>query len=126
MVNQKINRLTVIEAPKKQEEKNNPEEVPKESDFKEIFDSKLKDLKISGHAAKRLKERNLEMDPVEYLKLKEAVSQLKKKGGNDSLVITGKAAYIIDVKNKTIVTAMDKENMENNVFTKIDSTMVIN
>ncbi|MFI5391137.1 MAG: TIGR02530 family flagellar biosynthesis protein [Bacteriovoracales bacterium] len=126
MVNQKINRLTVIEAPKKQEEKNNPEELPKESDFKEIFDSKLKDLKISGHAAKRLKERNLEMDPVEYLKLKEAVSQLKKKGGNDSLVITGKAAYIIDVKNKTIVTAMDKENMENNVFTKIDSTMVIN
>jgi flagellar operon protein len=126
MVNQKINRLTVIEAPKKQEEKNNPEEIPKESDFKEIFDSKLKDLKISGHAAKRLKERNLEMDPVEYLKLKEAVSQLKKKGGNDSLVITGKAAYIIDVKNKTIVTAMDKENMENNVFTKIDSTMVIN
>src|SRR5207342_1606197 len=111
--------LTVIEAPKKQEEKNNPEELPKESDFKEIFDSKLKDLKISGHAAKRLKERNLEMDQVEYLKLKEAVSQRKKKGGNDSLVITGKAAYIIDVKNKTIVTAMDKENMENNVFTKI-------
>ena len=126
MVNQKINRLTVIEAPKKQEEKSNLEEIPKESDFKEIFDSKLKDLKISGHAAKRLKERNLEMDPVEYLKLKEAVSQLKKKGGNDSLVITGKAAYIIDIKNKTIVTAMDKENMENNVFTKIDSTMVIN
>jgi flagellar operon protein len=58
--------------------------------------------------------------------LKEAVLELKKKGGNDSLVITGKAAYIIDVKNKTIVTAMDREKMENNVFTKIDSTMVIN
>ncbi len=124
MVNQKVNRLSVNELPKNQELKKSPDET--EEGFKEIFDSKLKDLKISGHAAKRLKERNLEMDTKEYLKLKDAVTQLRKKGGNDSLVITGKAAYIIDVKNKTIVTAMDKDNMENNVFTKIDSTIVIN
>ena len=126
MVNGKLDHLSANKPLGTQELKSelkNPEAV---SDFKEIFDDELKDLKISGHASKRLKERNLEMDSAEYLKLREAVSQLRKKGGNDSLVITGKAAYIIDVKNQTIVTAMDKENMENNVFTKIDSTMVIN
>jgi len=126
MVNGKLNQLSVIEPPKKQEFKSENRNVENNTDFKEVLDDQLKDLKISGHAAKRLKERNLEMDPLEYLKLKEAVLQLRKKGGNDSLVITGKAAYIIDIKNQTIVTAMDKENMENNVFTKIDSTMVIN
>ena len=125
MVNGKLNRVSETGLPKKQELKSDIHNK-ENSDFKEILDDKLKDLKISGHAAKRLKERNLEMDPAEYLKLREAVSQLKNKGGNDSLVITGKAAYIIDIKNQTIVTAMDKENMENNVFTKIDSTMVIN
>jgi flagellar operon protein len=126
MVNGKLKPLSVIEPAKKQEFINENRNVEKNTDFKEVLDDQLKDLKISGHAAKRLKERNLEMDPLEFLKLKEAVSQLRKKGGNDSLVITGKAAYIIDIKNQTIVTAMDKENMENNVFTKIDSTMVIN
>lgn len=126
MVNGKLKGLSVEKPPVKQELKSEPRNLEKNSDFKEILDDKLKDLRISGHAAKRLRERNLEMDPVEFLKLKEAVSQLRKKGGNDSLVITGKAAYIIDIKNQTIVTAMDKENMENNVFTKIDSTMVIN
>lgn len=126
MVNGKLKPLSVIEPSKKPEFKSESKTFEKGSDFKEVLDDQLKDLKISGHAAKRLKERNLEMDPLEFLKLKEAVSQLRKKGGNDSLVITGKAAYIIDIKNQTIVTAMDKENMENNVFTKIDSTMVIN
>ena len=126
MVNGKLKPLSVIEPPKKQDFKSESKLIEPDIDFKEVLDDQLKDLKISGHAAKRLKERNLEMDPLEFLKLKEAVSQLRKKGGNDSLVITGKAAYIIDIKNQTIVTAMDKENMENNVFTKIDSTMVIN
>lgn len=126
MVNGKLDRLPANKPPGTQELKSDPKNSEALSNFKEIFDDELKDLKISGHAAKRLKERNLEMDSAEYLKLREAVSQLRKKGGNDSLVITGKAAYIIDVKNQTIVTAMDKENMENNVFTKIDSTMVIN
>jgi flagellar operon protein len=126
MVNGKLKPLSVIEPPKKQDFKSESKTFENGPGFKEVLDDQLKDLKISGHAAKRLKERNLEMDPLEFLKLKEAVSQLRKKGGNDSLVITGKAAYIIDIKNQTIVTAMDKENMENNVFTKIDSTMVIN
>lgn len=126
MVNGKLKPLSVIEPPKKQDFKSESKLFEPDTDFKEVLDDQFKDLKISGHAAKRLKERNLEMDPLEFLKLKEAVSQLRKKGGNDSLVITGKAAYIIDIKNQTIVTAMDKENMENNVFTKIDSTMVIN
>ena len=85
-----------------------------------------KGIKLSVHAAKRLKERNIEMDGSEYLKLKGAIEKLDQKGGRESLVITSKAAYIVDVKNNTIVTAFDKENLNENVFTKIDSTILIN
>lgn len=83
-------------------------------------------ISLSTHAARRLKERNLEMDANEYTKLKGAIDKLKTKGGQDSLVITEKAAYIVDVPNNRIVTAIDRDNMAENVFTKIDSTLIVN
>ena len=84
------------------------------------------DIKLSGHAKKRLEERNLNFDGQEFLKIKEAIGKLKEKGGHDSLVVTDKAAYIIDVDKSTVVTAIDKADMSENVFTKIDSTYFIN
>lgn len=72
---------------------------------------------------KRLQERNIELDGNEYMKLKEAIGKLRNKGGHDSLVITQKAAYVVDVDKNTVVTAVDKNNMNENVFTKIDSTI---
>lgn len=81
------------------------------------------DVNVSTHAMKRLQERNIELDGNEYMKLKEAIGKLRAKGGHDSLVITNKAAYVIDVDKSTVVTAVDKNNMNENVFTKIDSTI---
>ncbi|MFL5786015.1 MAG: TIGR02530 family flagellar biosynthesis protein [Bacteriovoracaceae bacterium] len=104
------------------------------SEFKGLIDKELlqpqvtpKDIgpevNVSTHAMKRLQERNIELDGNEYMKLKEAISKLRSKGGHDSLVVTQKAAYVIDVDKATVVTAVDKNNMNENVFTKIDSTL---
>jgi flagellar operon protein len=82
-------------------------------------------IKLSVHAARRLKERNLDMDGQEFFKLKGAIEKLKTKGGRESLIITPKAAYIVDVNNNKIVTAIDKNQMSENVFTKIDSTLFV-
>ncbi|MEC7275603.1 MAG: TIGR02530 family flagellar biosynthesis protein [Bdellovibrionota bacterium] len=84
-----------------------------------------KPISLSVHAAKRLKERNMEMDNEEFFKLRSAFNKLQEKGGQDSLVITDKAAYIVDVANQKVVTAIDKENIAENVFTKIDSTVLV-
>ncbi len=84
-----------------------------------------KPIQLSVHAAKRLKERNLEMDNGEFFKLRNAFKKLQEKGGQDSLVITEKAAYIVDVANNKVVTAIDKDNIADNVFTKIDSTVLV-
>jgi flagellar operon protein len=83
-------------------------------------------INLSVHAARRMQERNLNMDSSEYMKLKAAMDKLRNKGGQDSLVITDKAAYILDVGNNKIVTAIDKDSIAENVFTKIDSTLIIN
>ena len=60
---------------------------------------------------KRLEERNLTMDGNEFLKIKDGIDKLKEKGGKDSLIVTNQAAYIVDVDNQTVVTAMDKDDM---------------
>ncbi len=83
-------------------------------------------INLSTHAAKRLEERQIDFNGEEYLKVKEAITRLKAKGGKDSLVITDKAAYIVDVANEKVVTAVDKMSMNENVFTKIDSTVFMN
>lgn len=83
-------------------------------------------LNVSTHAAKRLQERSIDFNGDEYLKVKDAMSRLKEKGGKQSLVVTDKAAYIVDVKNNKLVTAVDKASMNENVFTKIDSTLFVN
>ncbi|MBP9680380.1 MAG: hypothetical protein KBD76_03155 [Bacteriovorax sp.] len=139
MANQKINNIlipnvTSLPAKKSVDSTNklNPGEV---SEFKELLESTIdqsvtsqptKGLHLSSHAMRRLQERNLSLDKEEYAKLQTAIDKLKTKGGQDSLVITGKAAYIIDVPKNTIVTAIDKDSIGENVFTKIDSTILMN
>lgn len=86
----------------------------------------LEGVKLSQHAAKRVADRGLEFDSNEFLKIKNGIEKLKNKGGKDSLIVTDKGAYIVDVNNATIVTAMDKDKMSENVFTKIDSTLFLN
>jgi flagellar operon protein len=101
------------------------------SEFKQLLNKEINNvqkehgIQISLHAAKRLKERNLDLDNEEYFKLKGAMDKLREKGGQDSLVVTGKAAYIVDIPNNKVVTAIDKSSMAENVFTKIDSTLIV-
>lgn len=104
------------------------QEQIKDSEFGHLLKDKIEKqntISLSTHAAKRIQERNLEMDSKEIAKLNDALKKLETKGGQDSLVITDQAAYILDVPNKKIVTAIDKENILDNVFTKIDSTVMV-
>ena len=50
-------------------------------------------------------ERKIDFNGDEYVKVRDAISKLKEKGGRDSLVITDKAAYIVDVANNKVVTS---------------------
>ncbi len=108
--------------------------LPKEGDiseFRKILDLQSEQkpihggIELSTHAAKRLQERKIDFNGDEYMKVKDAMEKIKAKGGQNSLIISDKAAYIVDVKNNKLVTAVDKDSMSENVFTKIDSTMFI-
>ncbi|MEW6056962.1 MAG: TIGR02530 family flagellar biosynthesis protein [Bdellovibrionota bacterium] len=81
-------------------------------------------LKFSAHATARAQSRKLDLSPDAMRRLNEAVDRAAAKGLDDTLVLTKDAAFIVSVKNRTVVTAMDRANLEGNVFTNIDGAVI--
>jgi flagellar operon protein len=88
-------------------------------------DTNVSELKFSSHAQTRMQSRGIELSPDEMLRIREAVGRAGAKGSKESLVLTDKAAFVVSVKNGTVITAMDRDSMKENVFTNIDSTIMI-
>ena len=81
-------------------------------------------VKFSTHALKRLNERGIILESEELSRLSGAVTQAEEKGVNDSLILINDKAFIVSIKNQTVVTAMTGESIKDNVFTNIDSTVI--
>ncbi|MGE3972986.1 MAG: TIGR02530 family flagellar biosynthesis protein [Bdellovibrionales bacterium] len=82
-------------------------------------------LKFSNHAVERMFSRGINLKPNDMTRLEGAIQKAEQKGSKDTLVLLGENAFIVNVKNKTVVTAMDQNQMKENVFTNIDSTIVL-
>lgn len=82
-------------------------------------------LKFSAHAQTRLESRGIDLSAEDLVKLQGAVNKARDKGSKESLILTDKAAFIVSVKNQTVITAVDRESLKENVFTNIDSTIMI-
>ncbi|HEY8278956.1 MAG TPA: TIGR02530 family flagellar biosynthesis protein [Bdellovibrionota bacterium] len=82
-------------------------------------------LKFSSHALNRIKDRSISMGSELMSKLEKAVDTAAQKGSKESLILSNDAAFIVSVKNKTVITVLDRNQMNGNVFTNIDSTVVI-
>ncbi len=92
--------------------------------FGDVLRSKVEELRFSAHASSRLKSRNIDVTPEIMGKLKQAVSGAESKGARDSLILIRDLAFIVNIPNKTVITAMDGESIKDNVFTNIDSTVI--
>ncbi|HEX3018868.1 MAG TPA: TIGR02530 family flagellar biosynthesis protein [Chitinispirillaceae bacterium] len=94
------------------------------ADFSEQLRSKIEGVKFSAHAATRLKSRNIEMTDEIIGKLEKAVSGAAGKGARDSLILMKDLAFIVNIPNRTVITAMDGESIKQNIFTNIDSAVI--
>ncbi|WP_421101211.1 TIGR02530 family flagellar biosynthesis protein [Sporosarcina psychrophila] len=83
------------------------------------------ELKISKHASERLAERNIQITDAEWAHVTEKVNEAKLKGIKDSLVLMDQAALIVSAKNSTVITAMDRMEARDQLFTNIDGTIVL-
>lgn len=93
------------------------------TNFKEMLEDRL--VHFSNHAVKRLEQRGIELKPEQLSKIELAIDSAAAKGAKDSLILLKDMALIVNVHNRTVVTAMDGNSMKDNVFTQIDSAVII-
>jgi len=95
--------------------------------FTQVLAQKLDGVQFSQHALERLQARNIKLGQVELTKLNTAVEKAAQKGAKESLVLmnNNNLALVVSVKNKTVITAMDGASIKDNIFTNIDSAVII-
>lgn len=84
-----------------------------------------RELRFSKHAEARLRSRGIALSAGDLQKLGEAVNSAEARGARDSLVLSGSLAYVVNVPSRTVVTALYGEQSRGQVFTNIDSAVVI-
>lgn len=89
------------------------------------FEAVLSDrLKVSAHAKTRLQSRELQLDQAAWERVMTGVDKAAQKGAKETLVMVDDVALVVSVKNRTVITAVDKERLKENVFTNIDSAVI--
>ena len=97
--------------------------------FQDILSQKTRpearEVKFSKHAVSRLADRNIELSEEQVERLNLGMAKAGAKGINESLVIVDSLAFIVNVPNQTVITAMDQSDSDENVYTNIDGAVII-
>lgn len=95
--------------------------------FGDVLDSVLnqQSLKFSRHAQKRIESRGIKVDGKMLAELEGAVEKARSKAARESLILMDDCAFVVSVPNKTVITVIDGENIKDNVFTNIDSAVIV-
>lgn len=82
-------------------------------------------IKFSGHAQTRLASRQITLSDSDVARLGSAMTKAAAKGAKDSLVLMDKTAFVVSVANRTVITAVASDALKENIFTNIDSAMIL-
>ena len=83
------------------------------------------DLKFSKHATSRLADRKIELTDSQLERLSEGTAKASEKGIKESLVLMDELAFIVNIPNQTVITAMSQTETDENVYTNIDGAVII-
>ena len=96
--------------------------------FETIFNEQVAEqsgIKFSAHALKRLESRDISLSNQDMALLKDAVNRAEAKGAKESLILMDQMALVVSIKNRTVITAVDNGSLKENVFTNIDSAVIV-
>ena len=82
-------------------------------------------LKFSKHAVERLADRQIDLTKDQMTRLENGAKKASEKGINESLVMVDSLAFIVSVKNQTVITAMDSKETTDHIFTNIDGAVLM-
>lgn len=118
-----------VSAPTRQSTSPSPAAGSSES-FAEIlktqYEKQASGVEFSRHALDRLIDRNIDLSEGNKLeRLNKAVEAAQEKGANDTLVLIDSTAFLVSVKNNKVITTLSADDLQGNVFTNIDSTVIM-
>lgn len=92
------------------------------TDFSAILSDRLK---VSNHAKTRLESREIQLDAEKWERVLGGIEKAAQKGAKESLVMIDDIALVVSVRNRTVITAVDQQHLKENVFTNIDSAVIV-
>ncbi|MFL5826439.1 MAG: TIGR02530 family flagellar biosynthesis protein, partial [Thermoleophilaceae bacterium] len=92
--------------------------------FDEVFRKQANKVEFSGHALQRMERRGIDLGNGTLERLQGGVDRAASKGARESVVVVDGTAFVVSVRNRTVITAVDKEHMREHVFTNIDSAVI--
>jgi flagellar operon protein len=81
-------------------------------------------VKFSAHALQRVERRGIDTSPATLARLSDGVDRAAGKGARASVVFVDATAFVVSVPNRTVITAVDRDHMKQQVFTNIDSAVI--
>jgi flagellar operon protein len=92
--------------------------------FDDVLARRTSGVQFSGHALQRIERRGIDTSPQTLVRLQEGVARAEAKGARESVVLVDGTAFVVSVRNKTVITAVDPAHMRDHVFTNIDSAVI--
>jgi flagellar operon protein len=101
-----------------------PAAKPNGPSFADVLGQKADAVQLSGHAKARIERRGIDLDPQTLARLQHGVDRAAAKGSRESVVLVDDVAFVVSVKARTVITAVDRASMRDHVFTNIDSAVI--
>jgi len=83
------------------------------------------EVKLSAHAQRRLAQQNITISRQDITRIGAAVQKAEMKGARESLMLLEDLALVVNIRNRTVITAIDKTRQRDKIFTNIDSTVIL-
>jgi flagellar operon protein len=101
-----------------------PTPAPGAPAFADVLDRTASGVSFSNHALQRVQRRGIDVSPDVLRRLDAGVVRAAAKGARDAVVLIDGTAFVVGVRSRTVVTAVDPEHMRQHVFTNIDSAVI--
>lgn len=101
-----------------------PATKPNGPSFADVLGEKAGAVQLSGHARARIERRGIELGSDTLARLQQGVDRAAAKGSRESVVFVDDVAFVVSVKARTVITAVDRSSMRDHVFTNIDSAVI--
>ena len=92
---------------------------------KELERAQTKTVEFSKHALSRAEERGIDVTPTLLERLSDSVERAEAKGAKNILALDQSLAFIVNVPNGRVITALSEEEMKESIFTNIDGAVFL-